>query len=126
MLGVIIFYTLFPNIPDVVDIWIPVFAYPGFIGGVIFYVLLRLAWLSSRFDELSLPQNTALGAVAGLLVGMLPFILGTPSAKYPLSLLISGVIAYTTVLCTISAIVTTLWFRYNTDNQITRKAITEK
>ena len=26
MLGVAVFYTLFPSVPDVVDMWIPVFA----------------------------------------------------------------------------------------------------
>ena len=33
MLGVVVFYTLFPSVPDVFDVWIPVFAYPGFLVG---------------------------------------------------------------------------------------------
>mgnify|MGYP001828113326 CR=1 FL=1 len=33
MLGVAVTYSLFPNLPDVFDVWIPVFAYPGFLAG---------------------------------------------------------------------------------------------
>ena len=111
MLGVVVFYTLFPNTPDVFDIWIPVFAYPGFFGGVIFSALLRLAEGGRRFDELSLPRLAAWGAVAGLLVGVLPFVLGTPSAQYPLWLLVVGIITYTTLLSTASAVGSALLFR---------------
>lgn len=112
MLGVVVFYTLFPHAPDVVDIWIPVFAYPGFFGGVIFSVILRIAESGRRFDEVSLPRIAAWGAVAGLLLGMLPFALGTPNAEYPLWLLVAGIIAYTTLLCTVAAVGSALLFRY--------------
>jgi hypothetical protein len=69
MLGVVVFYTLFPSTPDVFDIWIPVFAYPGFLAGVGFSLVLRIAEGRRRFDELSLTRFTAWGAVGGLLVG---------------------------------------------------------
>ena len=111
MLGVVVFYTLFPSVPDVFDVWIPVFAYPGFFGGVIFSMVLWLAEDGRRFDELSLPRIAAWGAVVGLLLGVLPFALGTPSAKYPLWLLVVGIIAYTTLLCTVSAVGSALLFR---------------
>ena len=112
MLGVVVFYTLFPSVPDVFDIWIPVFAYPGLFGGVFFSVVLRIAEGGRRFDELSLPRIAAWGAVAGLLVGVLPFALGTPSARFPLWLLVVGIIAYTTLLSTLSAVGSALLFRY--------------
>jgi hypothetical protein len=71
MLGVVVFYSLFPNVPDVFDVWIPVFAYPGFLAGVGFSVILRVAEGHRRFDELSLPRFAAWGVVGGLLVGAL-------------------------------------------------------
>ena len=69
MLGVVVIYTLFPSLPDIFDVWIPVFAYPGFLAGVGFSVVLRVAEGRRRFDELSLPRFAAWGAVGGLLVG---------------------------------------------------------
>jgi hypothetical protein len=41
--------------------WITSGAYPGFVGGVIFSVLLRFAEGHHRFDELSLPRVGAWG-----------------------------------------------------------------
>lgn len=111
MLGVVVFYTLFPSVPDFFDIWIPVFAYPGFFGGVIFSMVLWIAEGGRRLDELSLSRIAAWGAVAGLLLGVLPFVLGTPSARFPLWLLAVGIIAYTTLLCTVSAVGSALLFR---------------
>jgi len=99
MLGVVVFYTLFPSVPDVVDIWIPVIAYPGFLAGVGFSVVLRLA------------EGAAWGAVAGLLPGVLPFALGTPSAKYPLWLLGVVIIGSATLLSTVSAVGSALLLR---------------
>ena len=112
MLGVVVFYTLFPSVPDIFDVWIPVFAYPGFFGGVIFSMLLWFAEGGRRFDEFSLPRIAAWGAVAGLLLGVLPFALGTPSAKYPLWLLVVVIVAYTTLLCTVLGVGSALLFRY--------------
>ena len=112
MLGVVVFYTLFPSAPDVFDVWIPVFAYPGFFGGVIFSVLLWFAESGRRFDELSLPRIATWGAVAGLLLGVMPFALGTPSAKFPLWLLVVVIIASTALLSTVSAVGSALLFRY--------------
>jgi len=125
MLGVVVFYTLFPSVPDVFDIWIPVFAYPGFFGGVIFSAVLRIAEGGRRLDELPLPRIAAWGAVAGLLVGALPFALGTPSDRFPLWLLVVGIIAYTNLLCTVSAVGSALLFRYAVREQPPTVAGTE-
>lgn len=64
-------YNLWPGFPlgPVVDIWPFVLAIPGFLGGVVFSVVLRIAAGRRRFDELSLPRFAAWGAVAGLLLG---------------------------------------------------------
>ena len=118
VLGVMVFYTLFPSVPDVVDVWVPVFAYPGFLGGVIFSVVLRVAEGRRRFDDLSLPRLAARGAVAGLLLGVLPFALGTPSAKFPLWVLVVVIIASTTLLSTVSAVGSALLVRYAARHKI--------
>ena len=81
MLGVVVFYTLFPRVPDVVDMWIPVFAYPGFLCGAVFSAVLGIAEGRRRLDELSLSRVGAFGAVSGVSVGVLPFVLGSSEAS---------------------------------------------
>jgi hypothetical protein len=108
----VVFYTLFPSVPDAFDIWIPVFAYPGFLAGVGFSVVLRGAEGGRRFDELSLPRLAAWGVVVGLLIGVLPFALGTPSARFPLWLLGVTTFGSTTLLSVVSAVGSALLFRY--------------
>ena len=52
-----------------VDMWPQTLAIPGFLGGLIFAVVLFVAAGRRRFDELSMPLFTALGALAGLSLG---------------------------------------------------------
>jgi hypothetical protein len=75
--------------------WIAVGAYPGFIGGVLFSIVLAIAARRRSFHELSLPRFTMWGALAGLLVGALPFVLGTPSPTLPVWLPVVFVAAVT-------------------------------
>lgn len=58
---------------NAVDMWIPVFAIPGFVGGVLFSVVLGIAGRNRRFDQLSLPLFAAWGAVPGVLLGLISF-----------------------------------------------------
>lgn len=51
--------------------WVAVGAFPGFLCGVLFITLLRLAEDRGRRNELSLPRAAACGAVSGLLVPVL-------------------------------------------------------
>lgn len=83
--------------------WWAVGAYPGFVGGLVFATVLRIAARRRRFDELSLPRFAAWGAAAGLVVGTLPFAIGTPTAAIPLWQLASVVIGPITLLSSISA-----------------------
>lgn len=61
-----------------VDMWPQTLAIPGFIGGVIFAVVLMVAARRQRFDQLSMPRFSALGAVAGLALGALAMSIGAP------------------------------------------------
>jgi hypothetical protein len=118
MLGVVVFYTLFPNVPDVVDIWIPLFAYPGFFGGVIFSIVIKVAEGRRRFDELSLPRLAIFGAVVGLLLGVLLFALVTLSDGFPLWLHGVTIVGSTILLSVISAVGSALLFRYGAQRKI--------
>ena len=111
MLGVVVFYTLFPDVPDVFDIWIPVFAYPGFLAGVGFSVVLRIAEGRRRIDEISFPRLAAWGAVVGLLLGVLSVALLASSGRFPLWLLGVTIIGSATLLGVVSAVGSALLFR---------------
>lgn len=63
---------LFPALPlYFVDMWIQTLAIPGFVGGVVFSAVLRMAARGRSFDELSYPRITAWGAGSGVLLGAL-------------------------------------------------------
>lgn len=68
---------LLPGFPwgrffEVFDAPLPALAIPGFVGGVLFSAVLGIAARRRRFDELSLVRFTALGAVGGLLLSLVP------------------------------------------------------
>lgn len=56
--------------------WIAVGTLPGFFAGVMFSVMLGLAARRRKLEELSVAKVGGWGAVAGLLIGLLPFVLG--------------------------------------------------
>lgn len=85
------------------EMWVMVGALPGFLGGVVFATVLGIAARRRRFDELSLPRFAACGALAGLLVGVLPFALGASTTGRPPWLLAAIVIASITLLSAGSA-----------------------
>ncbi|MGZ8413627.1 MAG: hypothetical protein ACXW05_12905 [Gemmatirosa sp.] len=85
------------------EMWPMVGAMPGFLGGVVFSIVLGIAARHRRFDELSIPRFAAWGALAGLLVGTLPFMLGTPTSALPLWMLAAVVIGPITLLSAVSA-----------------------
>jgi hypothetical protein len=85
------------------EMWFLVFGYPGFLGGVVFSGVLAMRERKRRVDELSVRRVGAWGAVAGLLVGTLPFLLGTPTGRVPLGALFGAVVGSTTLLSALSA-----------------------
>ena len=59
--------------------WLLVGVFPGFLSGVIFSVVLGIAAGRRKLDQLSVAKVGGWGAVAGLLIGSLPFVLGDQS-----------------------------------------------
>lgn len=51
--------------------WLVVGAFPGFLCGVVFFTLLRIAEGRRRLHELSVPRVASWGALSGLLVPVL-------------------------------------------------------
>ena len=78
--------------------WIAVGAYPGMLSGVLF-----AAVRGARAH--SLLRVAATGAVCGMLVSLIPWILGTPSLENP-TWLLPIVVAGITAMSTVSAVVT--------------------
>lgn len=54
------------------DAPLPSLAMPGFVGGVLFSLVLGVAARRRRFDELSVPRFAAWGAAGGLLLSLVP------------------------------------------------------
>jgi hypothetical protein len=93
------------------EMWVAVGGYPGFLCGAVFSVVLNIAVRRRRLEELSLPRSGVLGALSGLLVGVLPFVLGTPTKEHPLWLLGLVIIGSITLMSAVSAVVSVLLAR---------------
>lgn len=59
-----------------VDMWIPLFAIPGFVGGMIFSLLIGIAARHRRFEELSILAFAGWGALGGVMLVALAAVLG--------------------------------------------------
>lgn len=87
------------------EMWFIIGAYPGFLCAIIFSVLLGFA--RTGLDEVSLPRAGAWGAVSGVLVGAIPFALGTPNPASPAWLGLAVVCSFT-LMSVLSAVVSVL------------------
>jgi hypothetical protein len=85
------------------EMWPAIGAYPGFLGGVLFSIVLSVAERHRRLGELSVRRFGAWGAIAGLVIGVLPFMLGTPSAEIDVARLATVVIGSFTLMSAVSA-----------------------
>jgi len=86
------------------ELWVAVGVYPGFLCGVILFVLVGMAEGHRRFEELPLSRVATWGAVAGLLVGVLPFALGDSNTAVAAWLLGVVVVGSITLLSVVSAL----------------------
>ena len=85
---------LLPGLPwnsffEIFDAPLPALAIPGFVAGALFSVVLSAAGRKHRFEELSMPQFAAWGALGGLVLSLIPaaFVrLGAATANTPHSL----------------------------------------
>jgi hypothetical protein len=112
LVGVLIELLMDP-MGSLVDVWVTALAIPGFLGDAVFSTVLRIAEGLRRFDELSLPQFGAWGAVTGLLLGVLAVSAGVANAIFPgLWLRAAVIIGPTTLLSAVSAVGSGLLFRY--------------
>ena len=90
------------------EMWPAVGAFPGFLCALLFCALLSVAARGRRIAQLALPHLAALGALAGLLVGVLPFVIGGEPAEGALDLGLPAVIASFIAMSSLSALVTGL------------------
>ncbi|HSC14725.1 MAG TPA: hypothetical protein VLI71_06380 [Gammaproteobacteria bacterium] len=86
--------------------WIALGAYPGFLCGLTFCAMLAIADGRRRLDELSRSRAAAWGALAGLLVMVLPMtgLLGTPNTGHPFWQWRFMIVAAVVLLSSISAV----------------------
>jgi hypothetical protein len=75
-----------------IDMWIPLFAIPGFVGGMIFSLVIGVVARNRRFEELSIPAFAAWGALGGVLLVALAAVIGWggPFLALPFILMSAG------------------------------------
>jgi hypothetical protein len=89
------------------DVWPTALAIPGFIGGIIFSALLRIAERDRAFDEVSLARFATWGVVTGLVLGLLTI----PAKVGDVSPGAAGMIGIAAVLGTVAALGSAIFFR---------------
>ena len=93
------------------EMWVAIGAYPGFLCAVVFSALLGIGERGRTLDELPLARAGVWGALAGLIVGVFPFTVGTPTNKVPLWVLAGTVIGSITLMSAASAVVSASFIR---------------
>lgn len=94
------------------EMWVAIGGYPGFLCGAVFFAVLGIAAGRHGLEESPLPRVAAWGAVAGLLVGVLPFTIGDAASDVPLWQLLLGFAGSTTLLSALSAVGSALLVRH--------------
>ena len=64
--------------------WVPIGFAPGLLCGLAFSALVGIIEAGRRFDDLSPARSVGWGALAGLMVGSLPFVISTPTSQLPI------------------------------------------
>lgn len=88
------------------EMWFVVGAYPGFLCGVIFSGLRGVGEGRRGLAELSLPRAGVWAVVGGVLVGALPYALGTQNPENPswLGIAVVGSIALLSLLSAVGSV----------------------
>jgi hypothetical protein len=100
------------------EMWPAVGAYPGFLCALIFLALLGIAERGRRLDELSLARAGAWGALAGVIVGVFPLIVGTPTSSVPVWQLGLAMVGSIAVMSAVSGIASALVARMAKKRQL--------
>jgi len=103
------------------EMWVVIGAYPGFLSAVIFFTVLTIAERARRLGEVAIPRVAGWGALAGLIVGVLPVALGTQSPENP-PWLGAVVIGSVTLLSAVSAVVSSVVARTARKREVQRPA----
>ncbi len=100
------------GIPDGIglDPWIAL-ATPGFVGGIIFYIVLQVAEGGQSYYTLPFRKLAVLGIITGSIMAVLPFLLGSSNVDFPLWQLGVMIIGSTTLMSTVTAVGTALLFK---------------
>jgi hypothetical protein len=95
--------------PDgrIADVWPTALAIPGFVGGVVFSALLRIAERDRSFDEVSFARYAVWGVVTGLVLGVLTI----PAKVGDVRPGAAGMIGIAIVLGAVAAIGSAVFFR---------------
>ena len=86
------------------EMWVAIGAYPGFLCGAVFSAVVGIAEGRRRLNEIALSRVAAWGAVSGLVVGVIPFVLGTVNSALPLWLWSIVTVGAVTILSSASAV----------------------
>ena len=86
------------------EMWVAIGAYPGFLCGAVFSAVVGIAEGRRRLNEIVLSRVAAWGAVSGLVVGVIPFVLGTVNSALPLWLWSIVTVGAVTILSSASAV----------------------
>ncbi len=86
------------------EMWVAIGAYPGFLCGAVFSAVVGIAEGRRRLNETVLSRVAAWGAVSGLVVGVIPFVLGTVNSALPLWLWSIVTVGAVTILSSASAV----------------------
>ena len=86
------------------EMWVLIGAYPGFLCAVVFSAVVAIAERGRRLYELLVPRAVMWGALAGVIVGVFPFTVGTPTSRIPLWQLGAAVIGSITLMSALSAV----------------------
>jgi hypothetical protein len=88
------------------EMWLAIGAYPALLSAVVFSAMLGMPESLRKLADNSLGRTAALGASSGLIVGTLPFLVGTSTSELPLwqlALLVVGSIAALSALSAVGS-----------------------
>ena len=94
----------------ILDPWLAL-ALPGLLAGLLFAAIMRIGDRDRRMDELALGRIALWGAVAGVVLGTFPFLLGTPTSQYPIGQLVLMILGFTTIVSAGTAVGAALVYR---------------